>query len=133
MEMGVFEALPMDGSPITAASLSAILGVEKELLGSSKFNRVYMETGWLIPNTVRFMRNVTVVGPFEEVGREEYVHTPYSHIYMSPPSKFFLKRCMYPESFELARVRVIVTLQSIGLMSSLPLMPRCTNFSEKMG
>ena len=29
MEMGVFEALPMGGSPVTAASLSAILGVEK--------------------------------------------------------------------------------------------------------
>ena len=33
MEMGVFEALPMDGSSATAESLSKKLAVEKDLLG----------------------------------------------------------------------------------------------------
>jgi hypothetical protein len=33
MEMGIFQALPMDGSSATAASLSEKLGVEKDLLG----------------------------------------------------------------------------------------------------
>ena len=79
-----------------------------------------METGWLIPNRVRLMRNATVVGPFEEVGREEYVHTPYSKIYMVPAIKGLFNAMYLPESFELARLRVRITLQSIGLMSSLP-------------
>jgi len=34
---------------------------------------------------VRFMRNVTTVGPFAEVGLEEYAHTPYSLVYLSTP------------------------------------------------
>jgi hypothetical protein len=35
MEMGVFDALPQDGSPATAAALSEKLGVDKDLLGES--------------------------------------------------------------------------------------------------
>jgi hypothetical protein len=31
--MGVFDALPVDGSPATATALSDELGVEKDLLG----------------------------------------------------------------------------------------------------
>jgi hypothetical protein len=34
---------------------------------------------------VRFMRNATIVGPFAEVGTEEYAHTPYSLAYLSTP------------------------------------------------
>jgi hypothetical protein len=33
MEMGVFEALPMDGTPVTATAISEKLGVDKDLLG----------------------------------------------------------------------------------------------------
>lgn len=33
MEMGVFEALPLDGTPVTATVLAENLGVEKDLLG----------------------------------------------------------------------------------------------------
>jgi hypothetical protein len=33
MEMGIFEALPMDGSSATAETLSKKLGVEKDLIG----------------------------------------------------------------------------------------------------
>jgi hypothetical protein len=33
LEMGVFEALPLDGSSISAANLSQKLGVENKLLG----------------------------------------------------------------------------------------------------
>jgi hypothetical protein len=33
LEMGVFDAMPQDGKPITAAELAGQLGVDKELLG----------------------------------------------------------------------------------------------------
>ncbi|TEY83831.1 hypothetical protein BOTCAL_0024g00400 [Botryotinia calthae] len=59
LEMGVFDALPTDGSSSSATALAEKLGVEKELL-------------------VRFMRVLTAVGPFAEIGKEEYAHTPYS-------------------------------------------------------
>lgn len=35
MQMGMFEALPMDGSAANATVLSEKLGVEKNLLGTS--------------------------------------------------------------------------------------------------
>jgi hypothetical protein len=37
MEMGIFHALPMDGSSTTAATLPEKLGEEKNLLGKSRF------------------------------------------------------------------------------------------------
>lgn len=30
------------------------------------------------------MRNLTVMGPFAEVGKEEYAHTPFSQIFLVP-------------------------------------------------
>jgi glycerol kinase len=30
------------------------------------------------------MRSLTIIGPFAEVGKEEYAHTPYSQIYLVP-------------------------------------------------
>jgi hypothetical protein len=33
MEMGVFEAIPLDGSPVDATELSKKLNVDKDLLG----------------------------------------------------------------------------------------------------
>ncbi|RFU31747.1 hypothetical protein B7463_g4589, partial [Scytalidium lignicola] len=65
MEMGVFEALPPDGSPASATALAEKLRVDKNLL-------------------VRLMRNVTVMGPFAEVGKEEYAHTQFSQIFLVP-------------------------------------------------
>lgn len=35
-------------------------------------------------DAVRSMRNVTSIGPFKEVGEEEYAHTPYSLAYLEP-------------------------------------------------
>jgi len=88
MEMGVFEALPMDGSPAAAANLAENLGVEKELLGEFCFNLLPNK---LIYKTVRLMRNVTVLGPFAEVGKEKYAHTPYSQIFLVPGLRGFFK------------------------------------------
>jgi hypothetical protein len=54
MEMGVFEALPVDGSPATATNLAETLSVEKDLLGEFYFN-LHMNN-LLICKTVRLMR-----------------------------------------------------------------------------
>jgi hypothetical protein len=39
----------------------------------------------------RFMRIVTIVGPFAEVGPEQYAHTPYSQIFMVPELRGLFK------------------------------------------
>ncbi|KAF2837272.1 o-methyltransferas-like protein [Patellaria atrata CBS 101060] len=65
LEMGVFHALPMDESSMTATELAEKLNVNKLLL-------------------VRLMRAATPAGPFKEVGVEEYAHTPYSKLYLVP-------------------------------------------------
>lgn len=39
----------------------------------------------------RFMRIVTIVGPFAEVGPEEYAHTPFSQIYQVPEFRGLFK------------------------------------------
>ncbi|KAH8819160.1 S-adenosyl-L-methionine-dependent methyltransferase [Xylogone sp. PMI_703] len=77
LEMGVVEALPADGSSASASALAEKLGVDKDLL-------------------VRLMRNVTVMGPFAEVGREEYAHTPFSQIFLVPAIAGFF-RAMFDE------------------------------------
>ncbi|KAL1966251.1 hypothetical protein VTN77DRAFT_4604 [Rasamsonia byssochlamydoides] len=65
LEMGVFEALPKDCTPMKASDLAERLKVEKDLL-------------------VRLMRMASVIGPFQETGPEEFAHTPYSLIYLVP-------------------------------------------------
>ncbi|PGH11173.1 hypothetical protein AJ79_05015 [Helicocarpus griseus UAMH5409] len=65
LDMGVFQALPFDGSSKTAETLSKELNADKELI-------------------VRLMRNATIWGPFKEVGVQKYVHTPYSLVYLVP-------------------------------------------------
>ncbi|KAL1986946.1 hypothetical protein VTN96DRAFT_5363 [Rasamsonia emersonii] len=67
LAMGAFEKIPVDGT-ITATKLAEALNVDKELL-------------------VRLMRAVTVVGPFKEVAEEEYAHTPFSEIFLSPHAR----------------------------------------------
>jgi hypothetical protein len=83
--MGVFQAVPTDGTSVTATSLAERLGVEKDLLGTFQPTSIYIMI-MLITTTckVRLMRVVTANGPFAEVGREEYAHTPYSMIYLVP-------------------------------------------------
>jgi hypothetical protein len=39
----------------------------------------------------RFMRIVTIVGPFAEVGPEQYAHTPFSQIYAVPEFRGLFK------------------------------------------
>ncbi|KAK2804504.1 hypothetical protein FQN50_006579 [Emmonsiellopsis sp. PD_5] len=65
LEMGMFHALPQDGSSRTADALATELKAEKELI-------------------MRLMRMATVWGPFKETGVEEYAHTPYSLVYLVP-------------------------------------------------
>ncbi|KAF4310395.1 O-methyltransferase family 2 [Botryosphaeria dothidea] len=71
LEMGVFNMLPENGS-MTATKLSKELVVDKELL-------------------VRLMRIATTLGPFKEVGTEEYSHTEYSKVYLQPQMRGMLK------------------------------------------
>ncbi|KAF7871817.1 hypothetical protein EAF04_003924 [Stromatinia cepivora] len=96
LEMGVFDALPMDGSSSSATILAENLGVEKELL-------------------VRFMRVLTVAGPFAEVGEEEYAHTPYSMVYMVPELRGIFK-LMYDE-YNLANARMYEFFRENGFKS----------------
>ncbi|CAD6445816.1 f8921658-439b-4469-aae0-2ac0945003d8 [Sclerotinia trifoliorum] len=96
LEMGVFDALPMDGSSSSATILAENLGVEKELL-------------------VRFMRVLTAAGPFAEVGEEEYAHTPYSMVYMAPEFRGIFK-LMYDE-YNLANARMYQFFRENGFKS----------------
>ncbi|KAL3459997.1 S-adenosyl-L-methionine-dependent methyltransferase [Aspergillus heterothallicus] len=65
LEMGLFEELPLDGSPATTQHLADKLGVDESLLA-------------------RLMRNTALYGPFEETGPDTYRHTPFSLVYLSP-------------------------------------------------
>ncbi|KAJ5687575.1 hypothetical protein N7536_010194 [Penicillium majusculum] len=65
MEIGVFTALPQDGSSKTADSLAQECSVDKDLL-------------------VRLLRITTIWGPFKEDDIETYSHTPYSLVYLIP-------------------------------------------------
>ncbi|GLA14676.1 hypothetical protein AnigIFM62618_001114 [Aspergillus niger] len=65
LEAGVFEAIPTGGKSISAAEISEKTGMDKQLV-------------------VRHMRAATPVGPFREVGEEQYAHTPFSEIYLVP-------------------------------------------------
>jgi hypothetical protein len=82
--MGVFQAVPTDGTSVTATSLAERLGVEKDLLGTFQPTSIYIMIMLITTSKVRLMRVVTANGPFAEVGREEYAHTPYSMIYLVP-------------------------------------------------
>ncbi|PVH79658.1 o-methyltransferas-like protein [Cadophora sp. DSE1049] len=64
-EMGVFRALPRDGTSMKASELAEKLKVDELLL-------------------VRLMRAATVIGPFKETGPQDYAHTPYSLVYTIP-------------------------------------------------
>jgi len=65
LEMGVFDALPKDGSSMNATDLAEKLNVDQALL-------------------IRLMRCATFAGPFAETAPEEYAHTPHSLIYQVP-------------------------------------------------
>ncbi|PMD32529.1 o-methyltransferas-like protein [Hyaloscypha variabilis F] len=71
LEMGIFDALPPDGSSLSADVLAEKLKVEKDLL-------------------IRLMR-VATPELFAEVGRHTYAHTPYSLIYLAPPLRSMFK------------------------------------------
>ncbi|KAF7870251.1 uncharacterized protein EAF02_009441 [Botrytis sinoallii] len=96
LEMGVFDALPTDGSSSSATALAEKLGVEKELL-------------------VRFMRVLTAVGTFAETGEEEYAHTPYSMVYMAPELRGIFK-LMFDE-YNLANARMYEFFRENGFKS----------------
>ncbi|KAI2791651.1 hypothetical protein POX_c04517 [Penicillium oxalicum] len=63
-EAGVFHAMPKGGASMTASEISAQTGLDKGIL-------------------IRLMRAVTPLGPFHEVGEEEYAHTPFSEAYLT--------------------------------------------------
>lgn len=88
--MAVFDALPTDGSSSNATLLADKLGVEKELLGESFIpsSKVWYTKAL---DQVRFMRILTAVVPFAEVGEEEYTHTPYSMVYLVPELRGIFK------------------------------------------
>ncbi|KAL4861377.1 hypothetical protein BDV12DRAFT_204080 [Aspergillus spectabilis] len=65
LELGVFEALPLDRSPCTTGQLADRLGADESLLA-------------------RLMRNTALYGPFEETGPGTYRHTPFSLVYLRP-------------------------------------------------
>lgn len=88
--MGMFQALPQDGSSKTAEALSTELKAEKELISEScpvfchpiptNIDICMLTTRY----QVRLMRMATVWGPFKEVGVGEYAHTPDSLVYLVP-------------------------------------------------
>ncbi|PQE33396.1 O-methyltransferase protein [Rutstroemia sp. NJR-2017a WRK4] len=96
LEMGVFDALPQDGSSASATTLAEKLGAEKDIL-------------------VRLMRVLTPLGPFEEVGEEEYKHTPYSMVYLVPEIRGIFK-LMYDE-YNLANARMYEWFRNSGFKS----------------
>ncbi|KAF3403883.1 O-methyltransferase afvC [Penicillium rolfsii] len=64
LEAGVFHAMPKGGASMTASEISSKTGIDKSIL-------------------IRLMRAVTPLGPFHEVGEEEYAHTPFSEAYLT--------------------------------------------------
>lgn len=102
--MGVFDELPVNGDSRSAQQLSDALGVEKQLLGKMPknhpiaFNFSYSllpvfiwrrRQADILPWQVRLMRIVTAIGPFAEVGKEEYAHTDLSRAYLDPGLRGF--------------------------------------------
>ncbi|KAF2136816.1 uncharacterized protein K452DRAFT_279374 [Aplosporella prunicola CBS 121167] len=65
MDMGVFEAMPQDETPISAKELAAKCKVDMPIL-------------------VRLFRAVTPWGPFKETGEMQYAHTEMSKAYLNP-------------------------------------------------
>lgn len=57
-----------------------------------------LRPGFLIAirGVVRLMRCVTIVGPFAELGPEEYAHTAYSKMYLVPEIKGLFKLMSVP-------------------------------------
>lgn len=66
--MGLFEALPADGSSHSTKDLARKMEVDESLLA-------------------RLMRNSSLYGPFEETGPGLYRHTPFSKVYLRPEIK----------------------------------------------
>ncbi|CZR66315.1 related to O-methyltransferase B [Phialocephala subalpina] len=85
LEMGVFDALPLDGSGMSASELAETLKVDEALL-------------------VRLMRMV-VPTYFTESSPEVYTHTPNSMVYLFPPLRGGFKMMFDefgPPSFKLS-------------------------------
>jgi hypothetical protein len=80
VEMGIFEALPLDGTSLSADVLSEELTVEKDLLGTASrtANGIHGLTF-----AVRLMR-VVIPEQFAEPAPQLYAHTLYSMVYLHP-------------------------------------------------
>lgn len=91
--MGVFHALPQDGTSKTAETLARELNAEKELIGEPNpaYNRSDCPRAGLNHTQVRLMRAATIWGPFKEVNAEEYAQTPASLIYLDPKVQSMFK------------------------------------------
>ena len=83
LEMGVFDALPDDGSSMKAKDLAEHVKADPALLGMIKTSQNLRQC-LLTYIEVRLMRCATFAGPFAETAPEEYAHTPHSLIYKAP-------------------------------------------------
>lgn len=52
------------------------------------------------------MRAATPVGPFREVGEEQYAHTPFSEIYLVPQMRAVYTSMCVQKSYHLAKRRI---------------------------
>lgn len=84
IEMGMFDALPQNGTSKTADVLAKELSADKQVI-------------------VRLMRMVTIWGPFKEVDVEEYAHTPHSLAYQIPQLKGVFK--LLVDEYQPAKLR----------------------------
>ncbi|GAE00239.1 O-methyltransferase, putative [Paecilomyces variotii No. 5] len=96
LQMGVFDALPRDGTSQTLDELARKLNADKTLL-------------------VRLMRMATNRGPFKEVGVEEYAHTEYSLIYLVPEIRGIFK--LIVDEYQPAELRLFEFFQANGCIN----------------
>ncbi|KAJ5155940.1 hypothetical protein N7492_008743 [Penicillium capsulatum] len=74
IEVGVFRTIPKGGKSMKAQEIADKTGIQKKLL-------------------VRLMRAVTPLGPFREVGEEEYAHTRFSEEWIDSPVASLFMLC----------------------------------------
>ncbi|KAL4959541.1 O-methyltransferase [Aspergillus stella-maris] len=75
LEMGIFDELPLDGTPRTTKELSETLQVNESLLG-------------------RLLRHASLYGPLEQTGPDSYRQTSFSKVFRRPEIKGMLRFSM---------------------------------------
>lgn len=72
---------------------------------------------------VRLMRIATTLGPFKEVGTEEYSHTEYSKVYLQPQMRGMLKVLLASLSLNIRR-------NILSLTGTMNMGPPMSNFGS---